>query len=348
MVAPLAPTLTILPGPIAPPDPHAYWKKVKARPDCFRAQAWRTQEEIDQFARQVQNPKTITYDSSADAALMLTPPGGPNGLPNGPITELAMATGPNNDKNLFGFCDYRWGAEWAFSQAGVAAHKGAPWAFCSPTDSLWVATRVSYLLAQQHTFNQPAGGPFLAFTWAQGAASEAIKTSLDDPDSPWWVGDMAGFPLVKLPDNDLAHSRKYGEAVAPVVHNATFPGGTELGIVAKRWTRFFHFLERAPDEDWISNRGRFAGKNQPMEAYRWYHWLADTERDPILMIDGAIVSPNTTVPKRWAEVKSEFQGGAGTPNISTVPLPIHTRNWAVTHGTSKDEVLGLLEKPLAA
>jgi hypothetical protein len=154
------------------------------------------------------------------------------------------------------------------------------------------------------------------------------------------VGSQYKYPYplpLRLPSNVAStKQRSYGQEAAG-------PRDTEFGVVAERWTRIWHFFERAPEEDW-SSTSTPAG---PRIAYRWYMWAADTVREPVLILNGVVVAiyPNTSGFENWrmhmgvGNAYTDVQPGRG-------PMLAYARNVVVLHGISKADVLTLLTKPV--
>lgn len=202
--------------------------------------------------------------------------------------------------------------------------------------------RTTYSAAQQAIQTQPAGGPFVAMAYIQGIGKGPL------PKTPgWWVDTMTGYPRLRLPYGaPYKEQRGYTEGLAPVDASVD-PRGAEIGIVGDRWHRFWHYFERAPDQDWTSAYATTLG--QPRKAYRYSMWFADTQRGPIRVVNEAIISIPATDTKGIVQMAAHM--GAGNSNVGSMyagrgALIAYTRNWVVLHGTSKDDARALLVPPV--
>jgi hypothetical protein len=137
-------------------------------------------------------------------------------------------------------------------------------------------------------------------------------------------------------------TRGYVEGVAPGDTSAGLEGA-EFGAVAERWTRIWHFFERDASEDWSST----ADPAGPRAAYRWSTWAADTERDPIRIIDGAIIAiyPDSTGFSHW-RLKMGVGNAYQEIPVGRGELLAYARNVVVLPGISRADVTGLLIEPV--
>jgi hypothetical protein len=318
-------------------DPNAYYFALASRSDCFAAYSLRDDNEVLQYSSPKTGPRDLTYiypndpdPRRQDAMLVLT-----RADMRSPIQNLRLPLGAHHPKNLLVVEERWWGAEFNYNNTSIGIYKGDPY-FESGKDSTWLAVRTEPLTATQHTQNLPPGGPYVLMLNPQSLNGSQIK-------DPFYRGINPAYPPLRLPYTAPSkEQRNYGEGVAPRDTSAG-PAGAEFGVVAERWTRIWHFFERAPEEDWESTESP-AG---PRIAYRWTMWAADTQRDPIRIINGAIASiyPGSNGLTWW---RMHIGVGNGYQEIppGRGPLVAYARNIVVLHGIAKADVLKLLTRPV--
>jgi len=321
--------------------PHAYYVALASRPDCFAAYSLRDADQVEQYRKRADRSPGVSYlypddpDPRRQDAMKIVIAEGSMGL----ATQLHLPIGPHDPKNLLVVFDFWWGAEFDADYSKLHLHKGTPVTFGSPDDLLWLGLRADYGAARQFPHNQPPGGPYVVIPYAQAIESAAVK-------APFYVDGMKGFPRLRLPyDAPAREQRRYVEGIAPV-DTSVRPEGMEFGNVAERWTRYWSFFERAPKEDWISDTPGFVGKS--MRAYKWTLWGADTEREPVRILNEVIVSVHPDSPGGFMKLRVEFAAGNGLRASrweGRGPLVAYTRNFVVLHGTPKADVLAMLKKP---
>jgi hypothetical protein len=324
----------------APADPHAYYFGLASRPDCFAAYSLRDSGQVDS----IRLPKTATsiqylYPSDPDprrqdAARVRIPEGA-----KGADGQLRVSAGPSKGANVFLTLDVWYGKEWNAAHSRLSLHKETPLSIDRGNDKRWAGMRSSYQNAQAHTHNLPPGGPYVTMVYGQ-APKGFTKTS-----AGWYMDTMSGFPRLNLPYTAPAgDARNYNEGIAPVDTTAG-PEGAETGIVGERWHRIWHYFERAPAEDWINET-----TGEEMQAYKWSYWLADTVRNPIRMLNEAIIGIPVSDTSHVTHV-TIANHGAGQSNIESLyigrgDLTAYYRNLVVLHGTRKADVLTMLQKPV--
>jgi hypothetical protein len=250
--------------------------------------------------------------------------------------------GPSAGKSLLVTFDIWYGKEFDRNHSKLDVYKGTPAVFFRQGEEAWAGMRMDFSAARAHEHNLPAGGPYVAMTYAQAVGKGGtVKTP------KWWMDGMSGYPRLSLPYDAPANERRtYSEGVAPVDSSAD-PSGAEFGIVGERWTRYWHYFERVPSEDWVSDHPDYAG--QMMNAYKWTHWAADTVRSPIRIINEAIVGMPSTLTKQIVHARTEFAAGnsnEGSLYAGRGDLIAYSRNWVALHGTQKADVLAMLQKPV--
>jgi hypothetical protein len=331
---------------VTPPPkegPHDYFRMLTARDDLFNSISLRRAAEVASVRNNPHKQAVLTYEYETDPDLrkqdamkFITPEGD-----MGPGQQLRIPAGPSNGKNVLITFDFWWGSEHHFHHSAIHDWKGTP-AHISAGGALWVGSRINFIYAQQHTQTQPAGGPFVAMTYGQVVGKGQVPKP---PQS--WCCRMKGHPLTYLPTNvPRSRARHYPESIAPV-DDSVVPGGQELGIVGERWTRVWHYLERAPDEDWISQNPTIAGTE--MAAYKWTLWMADTKREAMRYVNEAIVGLPKSRSGHVSGLEIQFAPGNSAEHTLYVgrgTLTGYYRNVVVLHGTSKAAVLTLLRKPV--
>lgn len=328
--------------PPSPPPPtggqHAYFDALAARPDCFAAYSLRDAAWIAARRNQLKTPPQLTYEYPSDPdprkqdamKLVLREPD------TGLAGTFGVPVGPTNGQHLLVSHDVWYGAEWALSDVQqIRMHKEAPLSFAAQGIGNLVGMRTSFLLAVQHPENQPPGGPYVLFL-----VPHCLGKSRVVPGYPvtWMaaqaptLADTARFPT----DAPTTQQRDYGnEAICPMA--------AECGIVAERWTRLWYYFARTPAADWDPQVTAFPGL---WSAYQYSVWAADTVRDPVCLLNDVIVGVPASQPRQIVSCRCSL----GPPNGTIVPpgrgdLVQYHRNWVVLHGTSKAEVLALLQKP---
>jgi hypothetical protein len=321
-----------------PPEPpivgtgeHAYFEMLQAREDCFAAYSLRDDAQVMQYSTYL-GPRDLRYvypddpdPRRQDAMRMLTPP-----TQQAPVEGLKLPSGSHHPANLFTVEERWWGAEYGYANHQISYYKGDPYFDSGPT--AWIATKTVFAAATQNTHTLPPGGPFVLMLNPQFINGSSYKYSYPTP--------------VRLPYNALATAqRSYGNEGAGPRDTSAGPAGAEFGVVAERWTRIFHFFERAAEEDWSSTSNP-AG---PRTAYRWSMWAADTERDPIRILDRVVMAiyPNTDGFRNWrmhmgvGNAYQEIAEGRGS-------MLAYARNVVILHGTPANEIPALLLKPTTA
>lgn len=163
-----------------------------------------------------------------------------------------------------------------------------------------------------------------------------------------WMDQTTGYPRNKLPYAPCGTPvRGYAESITPFATSVN-PCGTEIFIVGERWTRFWHFFERAPGEDWVSTHRDYIG--QTMAAYKWSVWYADTEREAQMHVEDAVVGMPMSAHDAGAFTHLQMQMGSGNANLPSKyagrgDLVGYARNLVILAGTSKSDVLALLQRP---
>jgi hypothetical protein len=328
-------------------DPHAYYGMLASRRDCFAAYSLRNQAQIEQYrTHKNDRPTSVFYlypndrdPRQQDAAkVVLEGADDPRGATADLRTQIILPIGPHHPQNLLVTWDVWYGAEWDYNRANIWIQKGMP-QFGSPDDNIWLSLHANFKLARQHEHNQPPGGPYVVMTHPHSSATPNVK-------APFFRdGNAAGRQRLRLPYGAPAREqRTYSEGVGPLDASIR-PEGMEFGVVAERWTRYWAFFERAEREDWLSDFARFTGKTMP--AYKWSVWAADTVRDPVRILDEAIVAVHPDSPGGFGKLRIELDVSAADDRIPAGrgDLITYTRNYVVLHGTQKADVLAMLQKP---
>jgi hypothetical protein len=242
--------------------------------------------------------------------------------------------------------DYWMGKEFNKTHSKLEGFKEWPIAFYRQPEASLVGMRADFGNAHIHTHNLPPGGPYVTMAYPQviGKAG-VVKTDQYGGDN--WMDSMTGYPRVRLPYTaPSGETRGYVEAMAPF-DSSVYKPGVEIGVVGERWTRYWHYFERAPSQDWVSNHASYTG--QTMNAYKWSLWFADTVREPLRAVDEAIIGiPSASINQF---VSARMQMGSGNANENSKyagrgDLVAYTRNVVVLHGISKADVGALLVKPV--
>jgi hypothetical protein len=323
---------------------HAYFDSLSARPDLFAAYSMRDSAQVNSLrggthADYAYIYANDPYPKKQDAMRIRIRQG--EASPDG---KIHVDVGPSKDANMLFVYDFWMSAEWDTTKSELQGHKNdSPVSFVlqNAPGGTWFGTQISYRNARQHEHNQPAGGPYVAMLFPHLNIAGVTKTPT------WWRDSMTGYPRAHLPYNAPAKERRnYSEAVQPF-DTSVSAAGAEFGLVAERWTRIWHYFERVPAEDWVSDDPKWVGEQ--MHAYKWTMWFADTEREPVRMMDGAIVGvPDSFGRDHFVQANMGFgSGNTNKPAKKVVrgDLTAYTRNWVVLHGTPKAGVLTLLQKP---
>jgi hypothetical protein len=338
-------TLDVAAAPVE--APHNYFAALTARPDCVYQNSLRTPALIAGVRNNPTRPTMLDYvypsdpDPRKQDAMKLTVPEGGAG----PGQQLRIPIPPSREAHVLITLDFWIGAEFDYRHAGIQDWKGAPLHIEVAGFGPWVGGRFNFVYARQHLTTQPPGGPFTMFFYPHVVG----KAPVPKPPS-WWCCRMPGYPLTYLPTNvPTTQAREYPEAIAPV-DESVYPGGREFGVVAERWTRTWHYLERVPSEDWVSDAPNFIGT--AMRAYKWTQWMADTARVPIRFMAGAVVGfPAATGANGLTELQVQVSPGNsadGSLYVGRGPLVGYVRNVAVLHGIDAAAVPALLQQPVAA
>jgi hypothetical protein len=235
-----------------------------------------------------------------------------------------------------------WGAEFNYANTMIHQFKGIL-QFASPMDHFWLSLHTSFKLAV-HPFietNGPPGGPFVTMLYPHASRGQA---SVHAP-STW--GGVNSSPPYTAPKPE---QRGYGGEMVGPLDTETYPGGQEWGVVAERWHRYWSYFERAPELDWDSLDLKYTGR---MRAFKWSVWAADTERPVTRILNEVIVAPNPLHPNGFTNLWLEMNVSAPQAAIDRINDPVNPRgplvgyfkDVAVLHGTSKADVLTLLEQP---
>jgi hypothetical protein len=333
-----------LPAAASDTSAHAYFVALASRDDCFAAYSLRQAAQVATYA-----PKKLPADR--DPQLFYLYPNDPDPRKQDAMKILiqegessvfgtfTVPVGPSRGQSLLFTFDLWFGKEFNFENTRLDMHKEAPIAFHTSGESGWVGMRMNYRLARQFEHNQPPGGPYVAFPFAQVLGKGGVVKT---PGT--WMSGMSGYEKVRLPANAPNNERRdYGnEAIAPVEN--------EFGLAGERWTRYWHYFERRPAEDWVSDVDKDAFRGQSMNAYAWSMWAADTERGPVRILNERIIGINASEAGQISIARFTFgAGNAGRETEGKVgrgDLVGYTRNWVVLHGTSKANVLALLQKPV--
>jgi hypothetical protein len=309
-----------------PSDPDAYLNELTGRRDCVFAQNFRDPLVLAKWA-----PDVMSDPVKGMKIIVREGRSGPAGIPSFKI-------GPSNQQNVIFTFDFEYGPEWAFSRSRLPVHKEAPVSLRFG-DVLSFGRRVNFRFAEQHVENQPPGGPFIAFIVPHSETGPKMF-------GPGTTEGGARFP-VDAPTNQ---QRWYqDEGMQPMAH--------EFGIVPARRHRIWDVLIRTPERDWINTFVRPDGSKtdlygKQMCAYRYSMWGADTERDPILILDGALVTighADTTQGIGSARF-SMSAGNAGRETEQLVgrgELVTFQQQWACLVGTPAEDVPDLLKKPVS-
>jgi hypothetical protein len=317
-----------LAGTSASADPHAYYFALASRPDCFAAYSLRNRAQVDALWQGTTQQGGYLYPTDPDPrrqdAMKIALGPDISGL----LGAIDLPLGAHHPQNLFVVIDRWWGAEFAYSHMKVSGHKGDPY-IQSGRSGEWIGLRTLFVHATQRPQTLPAGGPYVAMVMPQSMNNSNIR-------QPFFRAGQGTNPNWYMPQGvPTSQARRYTEAVAPMEN--------EGGIVAERWTRFFYYFERAADLDWTSD----VAPAGPRRAYRWSLWLADTERDPIRILHEAVVAID---PAASGFTLMRIKMGVGNADqdipAGRGPLTAYARNAVVLHGTSKSDVLALLQKPI--
>jgi hypothetical protein len=307
--------------PPAAGDTHAYYVALASRPDCFAAYSLRDDSQVVQRSTYL-GPRDLAYiypddpdPRRQDAMRILT-----RADQAGPGEGLKLPVGKHYPQNLLTVEDRWWGAEMAYHNTKIAYYKGDPYFDFGGTSATHIAVKTMPQQAEQNTHTLPSGGPYVLML------------------GPQFINAVNKYPYplpLRLPYNvPSKETRNYGNEGAGPRDTSAGPEGAEFGAVAERWTRIWHFFERAPEEDWD-------GKT----AYRWFMWAADTTRGPVRILNGVVISMPTAGITHWrmhmgvGNAYTEVPAGRG-------PLVAYARNVVALHGTSKADVLTLLERPV--
>jgi hypothetical protein len=323
----------------APADPHAYYFGLASRSDCFAAYSLRDAAQVGTYRL----PKSATnfqylYPDDPDPrkqdAMRVRIPEGSKGADG----QVRVPAGPSVGAHVLVTMDVWYGLEWRTAHSRLSLHKETPLSLDRGGNLRWTGMRSAYNIANTHTQNLPPGGPYVTMIYGQ-----APKT-FSKHEAGWYQDGDAGFPRLNLPYNAGAgNQRNYNEGEAPVDTTAG-PKGAETGVVGERWHRIWHYFERVPSEDWTTEN------SVAMHAYKWSYWMADTVRDPIRMLNEAIIGIPVSDTKHVTFV-TVANHGAGQSNIEALyigrgDLTAYYRNLVVLHGTRKADVLTMLQKPV--
>lgn len=345
------------PEPEPPPDdnPHAYFEQLRARPDCLAAYSLRDPanagEGLEHRVPLTVNTEQMSYlyphdpDPRQQDAMKVRMPEGWMGLEqmlNLPTHRDKLGTA---GQSLLIAFDFWFGAEFAHAHSRLDLHKGTPIVVVVEGDELWAGLRADYRAATEWVSHLPPGGPFVAMTYPQCTGKgKVVKT--DQYGGTNWIDGMEGYPRVTLPyDVPEKERRGYTESIAPICSTVD-PGGQEVGVVAETWTRYWLYFERDETLDWVTQHSNWAG--QLLAAYKWSLWFADVAREPLLVVDQAVIGCPKSWQKHITRLRCEF--AAGNSNVDSKyegrgDLVAYTRNWACLHGTAREDVLGLLQRP---
>jgi hypothetical protein len=255
-------------------------------------------------------------------------------------SQLRFPLGGHHPQNLMVTYDLWYGAEFAFSNTGIDRYKGML-QFASPTDAFWTSLHGDFKLAGAHTGNMPqysTHGPFVVMPYVHGSNGNSQYYDF---------GTTRGGSNAQLPYNASGtQQRNYGSEALGPRDTSVNPGGAEFGVKAETWTRYWAFFERDPVHDKMTS----GTSPQPMYAYKLTVWLADVTRDPVRLVDGIVVYPSPNSSGGWEQVWYEFNSSASALALDRIangrgPLVAYLRNLVALHGTTKSQVLPLLQRP---
>lgn len=326
---------------VVPETDDGYFTALCARPDKFACYSLRSSK-WDGYVY------PTDPDPRRQDALKFTIPDGKSAGGG----SVSLPIGQHHPQNLVVTVDVWFGAEFNHWYSDLDQYKLTPFIFWSSDD--WFGMRTKVRQATQRTQTLPPGGPYVVIPYAhgQGQSSAYVKPPFYISNTtPTINGVRQSYPNIELPTTaPNGERREYGQAIAPVATD-TIPGGMEFGVVAERWTRYVNIFERAPEEDWVSGDARIFG--QKVEAYKWTLIATDEQRDPVKILDRVIIGKRASINAIGAPFRlGTFAGGAsGNVNVSYAgrgPLVSYMRNVAVLHGTSYDEAVAMIRRPVAS
>jgi hypothetical protein len=315
-------------------SPHDWFNEMAAHPGAVKIASLRDAAQVVGYRNYPTKPTRIAYVYPTDAD-----PRKQDGAKiwmedgdMGPGQQLHIPF-ESTGKDILIALDFWYGNEWHHHHSRIQDIKGTPGHLVCGGEVLWVGHRINFRHATLNMSTLPPGGPFMGLTYPQVAGKGAV------PKPPWHMG--VGLPTNVAPELQ----RQYNEAIAPV-DESIVPGGQELGIVAERWTRVYHLLQRVPSYDYISTYPTDAGMMK--RVYRWTTWMSDTEREPMRWQDEALVGIPATKPQdlvKWRIEHAPGNSAADTLYVGRGPLTAYYRNFIAVQ-MSRAEALTQLRRPV--